>query len=142
MKQATFFASRPSRSLLAAAAFAGLMAAGGVHAQGYTGPGAAAPAAVQQGYAGPSSLSVITVKELLEHGKDDQKAILRGRIVSSDGGEHYTFDDGTGTIRVEIDNEDFPQGRTIDDKTIVELIGELDRDRSGVEFEVDRIRLP
>jgi len=113
--------------------------AGVAHAQGYTGPSTGKPAA--QGYSGPSTVAVTTVKELLANGRDDQNAILRGRIVSHDGDDHYTFDDGTGQIRVEIDNDDFPAGQKIDDKTQVELRGELDRDRNNVEFDVDSVRV-
>lgn len=128
------------RTLLASAALAGALAAGGASAQGYTGP-SSVPADAQRGYAGPSSVAVTSVKTLIETGRDDQKAILRGRIVSHDGGDHYTFDDGTGRIRVDIDDHDFPAGVKIDDKTTVELHGELDLDRKGIEFDVDAIRV-
>ncbi|VFR47235.1 Protein co-occuring with molybdenum cofactor biosynthesis protein B [plant metagenome] len=130
------------RTLLGSAALAGALAAGGVAAQGYSGPSTnPATATQQQGYAGPSSIKVISVKELTATGRDDQKAILRGRIVSHDGDDHYTFGDGTGQIRVDIDDDDFPVGVKIDDKTQVELHGELDKGRRGVEFEVDEIRV-
>ena len=78
----------------------------------------------------------------MDNGKDDRNANLRGRIVSHDAGEHYTFDDGTGRIRVEIDADELRSDRQIDDKVTVELVGELARDRSSVEFEVARIRIP
>ncbi len=127
------------RTFLASAILAGATVGGVAHAQGYTGPSTGKPAA--QGYSGPSTVAVTTVKELLANGRDDQNAILRGRIVSHDGDDHYTFDDGTGQIRVEIDHEDFPAGQKIDDKTQVELRGELDRDRNNVEFDVDSVRV-
>ncbi|MDH0091050.1 NirD/YgiW/YdeI family stress tolerance protein [Achromobacter mucicolens] len=127
------------RTFLASAVLAGATVAGVAQAQGYTGPSTGKPAA--QGYSGPSTVAVTTVKELLANGRDDQNAILRGRIVSHDGDDHYTFDDGTGQIRVEIDHEDFPAGQKIDDKTQVELRGELDRDRNNVEFDVDSVRV-
>lgn len=127
------------RTFLASAVLAGASVAGVAHAQGYSGPSTGKPAA--QGYSGPSTVAVTTVKELLANGRDDQNAILRGRIVSHDGDDHYTFDDGTGQIRVEIDNDDFPAGQKIDDKTQVELRGELDRDRNNVEFDVDSVRV-
>lgn len=129
------------RTVLVSATLAGALLAGGAHAQGYTGPSSAAPATAQQGYAGPSSVPVMSVKQVLEQGRDDQNAILRGRIVSHDGDDHYTFDDGTGRVRVEIGDEDFPAGVKIDDKTQVELHGEIDKDRKGVEFDVDEIRV-
>lgn len=133
-RRSTFIRTFLASTVLASAAVAGV-----AHAQGYTGPSTGKPAA--QGYSGPSTVSVTTVKELLANGRDDQNAILRGRIVSHDGDDHYTFDDGTGQIRVEIDNDDFPAGQKIDDKTQVELRGELDRDRNNVEFDVDSVRV-
>jgi len=128
------------RHITLCALLAAALTAGGAHAQGYTGPstGAAAP----QGYAGPSAIPAMSVKELLDKGRDDQHATLRGRIVSHDGGKKYTFDDGTGRIRVEIKPKHFPAGRAIDDKTVVELTGELDKGFNKVEFEVDQIRIP
>lgn len=127
------------RHILLCTTLAAALAAGGALAQGYAGPSAAAPAA--PAYAGPSSIRTMSVKELLEHGKDDQHAILRGRIVSHDGGKHYSFDDGTGRIRVEIKPRHFPPQQTIDDKTMVELTGELDKGFSKTEFEVDHLRV-
>jgi uncharacterized protein (TIGR00156 family) len=130
------------RTLLASAALAGALAAGGASAQGYSGPSSSpATATQQQGYSGPSSIKVMSVKELTATGRDDQKAILRGRIVSHDGDDHYTFDDGTGQIRADIDDHKFPAGVKIDDKTQVELHGELDKGRRGAEFDVDEIRV-
>lgn len=128
------------RTVLASAALAGGLTAGSVNAQGYAGPGSAS-AGAQTGYAGPSSIAITTVKSLLETGRDDQNAILRGRIVSYDGDEHYTFEDETGRMRLDIDHDKFPVGVKIDDKTLVELHGELDRDRNSVEFDVDEIRV-
>lgn len=135
-----FRRSALNRTLLAGAALTGALIAGGAYAQGYTGP-SSEPAAKQQGYTGPSSVAVMSVKALIDTGRDDQNAILRGRIVSHDGDDHYTFDDGTGRIRVDIDKDEFPAGVKIDDKTMVELRGEVDRDRQGIEFDVDEIRV-
>ena len=129
-----------NRTLLASTALAGALIAGAVHAQGYTGP-SSAPSAKQQGYTGPSSVPAMSVKDMTANGRDDQNAILRGRIVSHDGDDHYTFDDGTGRIRVDIDDDDFPAGVKIDDKTTVELHGEVDRDRKSIEFDVDEVRV-
>lgn len=91
-------------------------------------------------YTGPTNVPQSTVKALLDTGRDDQKAVLRGRIVSHEGGEDYMFDDGTGRILVEIDRDIFP--RNIDANTVVELIGEFERENNKVEFDVDLIRIP
>ncbi|MFG6416117.1 YgiW/YdeI family stress tolerance OB fold protein [Roseateles sp. DC23W] len=111
-------------------------------ASGYTGPSAAPRAASAPGsYTGPSSVPVLTVKQLLDTGKDEQRARLQGRIVSHDGGDRYTFEDATGRITVEIDTEDFPPGQAISAQQRVELSGEFDKGLRKSEFEVDRITL-
>ena len=92
-------------------------------------------------YAGPSTVPTMTVKQLLDTGKDDQHATLRGFIVSHDGGEHYTFADDTGRIKVEIDARHFPPGVKIDDKVRVEVTGEFDKDLIGSKVELDVKRL-
>jgi len=117
----------PARSLIVAASLAGLFATASLQAQ--------------QGYSGPAA-PVSSVKQLIDAGRDDQRAVLRGRIVSRDGRKHYTFDDGTAQIRVEIKDKHFPLGQTISDKTEVELFGELERKSwERVEFEVDMLRV-
>ncbi len=107
-------------------------------AAGYTGPSSQAAQAAR-GYSGPSSVQVLTVKQLLDTGKDDQHARLQGRIVSHDGGDKYTFADDTGRITVEIDDDKFPPGQTIGAEQRVELYGEFDKGLRKTEFEVDRI---
>jgi uncharacterized protein (TIGR00156 family) len=92
-------------------------------------------------YAGPSTVQTMTVRQLLDAGKDDQHATLRGFIVSHDGGEHYTFADDTGRMKVEIDTKHFPLGVKIDDKVRVEISGEFDKDLVGNKAELDVKRL-
>ncbi|HWK53229.1 MAG TPA: NirD/YgiW/YdeI family stress tolerance protein [Hyphomicrobiales bacterium] len=105
---------------------------------GYTGPSSAAQPTAGS-YAGPSSVPLMTVQQLLDTGSDDQHALLQGRIVSHDGGERYTFEDATGRITIEIDDEDFPAGQTITAEQQVELLGEFDKGLRKSEFEVDRL---
>ena len=102
-----------------------------------------ATAAIAQpaGYTGPSNVPLMTVKQLLETGRDDQIARLQGRLVSFEGDERYTFEDATGRITVEIDNEDFPAGQSISAEQKVELTGEFDKGLRKTEFEVDRLTL-
>ena len=112
----------------------------------YTGPTPAATAA-QAGaptaapYTGPSSVPVMTVKQLLETGKDDQHVRLQGRIVSHDGGKNYTFADDSGRMPVEISAKHFPPGQPVSAEQRVELVGEVDKDMRKMEFEVDQVRL-
>ncbi|BCN39594.1 hypothetical protein ALDI51_29130 [Alicycliphilus denitrificans] len=108
---------------------------------GYTGPSNAPKAAVQGTYSGPSNVPLMTVKQLLDTGRDEQPARLQGRIVSFEGNERYTFEDATGRIIVEIDDEDFPAGQTVSAEQRVELVGEFDKGLRKTEFEVDRVIL-
>jgi uncharacterized protein (TIGR00156 family) len=135
-------ASHPARNTglcVALAAFAALSSAN-ASAQGQAAPATVAgtPAA---SYTGPTSIPVTSVNDLLSKGQDDQYAVLRGRIVSHDGGKEYTFDDGSGRIKVEIKQKHFPAQQTVDDKTEVELVGKLDKDFRKKEFEVDQLRV-
>ncbi|WP_416400133.1 YgiW/YdeI family stress tolerance OB fold protein [Alicycliphilus denitrificans] len=108
---------------------------------GYTGPSNAPKAAAQGVYSGPSNVPLMTVKQLLDTGRDEQPARLQGRIVSFEGNERYTFEDATGRIIVEIDDEDFPAGQTVSAEQRVELLGEFDKGLRKTEFEVDRMIL-
>ncbi len=109
---------------------------------GYTGPSNVPQATNATGsYSGPSNVPLMTVKQLLETGRDDQITRLQGRLVSFEGDERYTFEDATGRITVEIDNEDFPAGQSISAEQTVELTGEFDKGLRKTEFEVDRLTL-
>lgn len=94
----------------------------------YTGP-SSKPAA--SGYTGPSSASLMTAKQLLDNGKDDQYVRLQGKLTSHKGGEDYEFTDASGKITVEIDAKYFPQGVNVDQNTMVELTGEFDKETFG-----------
>lgn len=107
----------------------------------YTGPAAQAGAPAAAPYTGPSSVPVMTVKQLVDTGKDDQHARLQGRIVSHDGGKNYTFADDSGRMTVEISAKHFPPGQPVSAEQRVELIGEVDKDMRKMEFEVDQVRL-
>jgi len=130
-------------SALTAAAVMALGAATLAVAQpsGYTGPSNAPKAAAQGSYSGPNNVPLMTVKQLVDTGRDDQAARLQGRIVSFEGDESYTFEDATGRITVEIDNEKFPAGQTVSAEQRVELTGEFDKGRRKTEFEVDHLTL-
>lgn len=117
-------------------------AAASAQSSGYTGPSNVSPRAATQGvYSGPSTVPLMTIRQLLDSGRDDQPARLQGRIISHDGGDRYTFKDETGHITAEIDHEDFPVGRTVGAEDRVELVGELDKGFRKTEFEVDRVIL-
>jgi len=118
-----------------------LAAAGLATAQtgGYSGPSNKAPTA---GYSGPSNLPLMSAKDLLANGKDDQLVKLRGKLLSHKGDEDYEFADQSGKITVEIDAKHFPAGVTVDQNTLVELTGEFDKELVGEStLEVKQLRV-
>ncbi len=94
-------------------------------------------------YTGPSTVPVaMTVGQIQESGKDDQRVLLRGRIVKYLGDEKYQFTDGTGEIQVEIDHDLWPSGQPISEKSEVELVGKYDKELIGKsEVEVKSIKV-
>lgn len=101
-----------------------------------------APLAVQAQYVGPSTqVRANSVAEVLRSPVDDQKVVLKGRILKNVGKDKYIFSDGTGEIRVEIDQKRFPPER-IDDKTVVEISGEIETEfMKSPEIEVDLLSI-
>ncbi|QLF93469.1 YgiW/YdeI family stress tolerance OB fold protein [Pseudomonas sp. ABC1] len=95
--------------------------------------------ALAAGYTGPGSQQINTVSAALE-ASDESAVVLQGRIVKRIKDEKYDFTDATGTIRVEIDDEDWPAA-TIDENTQVRLTGEVDRDLLGREIDVDYVEV-
>ncbi|AEI79165.1 hypothetical protein CNE_2c01790 [Cupriavidus necator N-1] len=93
-------------------------------------------------YTGPSAIPAMTVKALQAEGKDDQHAMLRGKIVSNVGHEHYLFSDGTGQMKVKVKARLWPAQKPVDAQTTVELVGEYDKELIGEShFDVKEIRL-
>lgn len=80
-----------------------------------------------------------TVKAALE-AADDTPVVLQGTIVKRIKGDIYEFRDATGSMKVEIDDEDFPP-MEINDKTRVKLTGEVDRDLVGREIDVEFVEV-
>ena len=90
----------------------------------------------QGGFRGPSNVS--TVAEALSF-RDDTPVILRGNILRALGNERYLFSDSTGTITIEIERRVWGSV-SVDENDLVEISGEIDRDRNRIEVEVKRIR--
>lgn len=104
-------------------------AAGLVHAQ-YAGPSDTRPAQTAR-YA--------SVAEVLKKPVDDVRVSFQGTLTRKVGHEKYLFSDGTGEIRVEIDDKLFPQSK-VDDKTRVTIEGEVEKDLlQSPEIDVKRI---
>jgi len=108
----------------------------------YTGPSEAPQSAgAQSGYSGPSSVPLMSVKQLLDAGRHNDLARVQGRIVSFNGDERYTFEDATGRMTVKIDAKTFPAGQTVSAEQRVELVGEIDKGMRKTELEVEHITL-
>lgn len=96
-------------------------------------------AAFAAGYSGPGAQPVKTVQGAMD-ASDDTPVILQGKITKRIKGDIYEFQDSTGTMKVEIDDEDWPIG-TVDHITPVKLTGEVDRDLIGREIDVELVEL-
>ena len=82
-----------------------------------------------------------TVKHALSL-KDDTPVQLKGFVVKALGDEKYQFQDSTGSITVDIDDELW-HGQPISAKTPVTITGEVDidyRPAKRVEIDVDSIK--
>ena len=88
------------------------------------------------GFTGPSQ-AAISVAEAKKLG-DDAPVVLKGRIEKNLGGEKYVFTDDSGSVTVEIDNEDW-NGVNVSEKDTVELRGEVDKDLMNFEIDVDSV---
>jgi len=107
---------------------------------GYSGP--STKAAATAGYKGPTNVPLMTAKQLLDKGKDDQYVKVQGKLLSHKGGDDYEFADTSGRMTVEIDAELFPQGASVDQNTVVELIGEFDKEAFGEStLDVQQVRV-
>ena len=89
-------------------------------------------------FQGPESAPV-TVAEALQM-KDDAQVVINGQIEKSLGDEKYLFKDASGSVTVEIDDEDW-RGLDITPQDVVTIKGEVDKDMFSTEIDVDFIEL-
>lgn len=71
---------------------------------------------------------------------DNSHVKLKGKIVSKIGKEKYLFKDATGTIEIEIDDDDW-NGIKAGPKDVVIIEGEIDKDWDSISIDVDTIEL-
>ena len=88
------------------------------------------------GFTGPS-IEVITIEQA-KGMSDDTFVILRGNITQNIGDELYVFTDGTGTINIEIDDEDW-NGQNVGPEDLIEIRGEIDKGWTSIEIDVDSV---
>lgn len=95
----------------------------------------------QAQYVGKTAAPEMTVKQALECRTDDTRATLTGKIIRHLKKDNYVFTDGTGEIKVEIDDKDF-RGQQVDADTKVRLTGEIDAETfKPNEFDVKRLEV-
>lgn len=93
-------------------------------------------AALASSYTGPGAQPVTTVAAANE-AADDTPVQLQGFVTKKiNNDDKYEFKDDTGTITVEIDNEDLP-ATPFNDKTRVKLTGEVEKNLMSREVDVD-----
>ena len=128
----TFFRRKHMNKLLAVSTLALMIGfAGAAHAQ-YQG------AMARGGFTGPG-LAVSTVAEANKM-SDDQPVVLVGQIQQSLGDEKYLFKDASGTITIEIDDEDW-RGVNVTPEDTIEISGEVDKDLFDIKVDVDTVKL-
>lgn len=89
------------------------------------------------GYTGPNSAQMINTVAAALEAKDDTPVVLEGQVIERLKDETYSFRDASGTITVEIDNDEWPAGASVDQNVRVRLTGEVDRDLGGRNIDVD-----
>lgn len=90
------------------------------------------------GFQGPG-LQPSSVSEALKL-NDDTPVVLVGQIEKSLGDEKYLFKDASGSVTVEIDNEDW-RGVNVTPKDTIVIQGEIDKDFFKTEIDVDSVAL-
>lgn len=96
----------------------------------------AAVAQTNGGFSGETiaPVSVAEAKNL----RDEAPVVMVGKIEKNLGNEKYTFSDATDSVVVEIDNDDW-NGLTVGPEDVVEIRGEVDKDFTSFEIDVDAI---
>lgn len=90
------------------------------------------------------SVSSTPAKSTVEAAKtmpDESMVILEGTITSDLGDEMYVFTDSTGSINIEIDDEEW-NGVSPDSDMVIMIQGEVDKDGNLVEIDVEEVMMP
>ncbi len=82
--------------------------------------------------------AIVTVEQVNEM-RDDIPVVLQGVIVQRMGDEKYLFQDSTGSITVEIDDDNWG-GVTVSPEEVIKIYGDVDRGIFSTEIDVDYIR--
>ncbi|MFK3790022.1 MULTISPECIES: YgiW/YdeI family stress tolerance OB fold protein [Pseudomonas] len=97
-------------------------------------------AALATGYTGPGAQAVTTVAAAKD-ASDDTPVVLQGYVTKKlDNDDKYEFKDSSGTITVEIDDENLPPV-PFNEKTLVKLTGEVEKGLMKREIDVDLVEI-
>ena len=83
-----------------------------------------------------TGVSVKQAKTML----DDAYVVLKGNILKRLTADEYLFSDGTGTITVEIDEDDWA-GQTVQPSDKIEITGEIDKTYRTIKIDVETLRI-
>lgn len=83
----------------------------------------------------PTYWSVTEVMSL----PDNTPVTMRGRITKNMGDNIYVFEDSSGTIMMEIDEEDW-NGKTVRVNDIVTIYGNVDKGSDYIEIDVNSVQ--
>ncbi len=81
--------------------------------------------------------TIVTIKQVKEM-RDDIPVIVQGKIIQRMGDEKFLFEDNTGSITIEIDDDAW-RGQTITPADTVKIYGDVDRGIFTTEIEIDYI---
>jgi uncharacterized protein (TIGR00156 family) len=119
-------------ALLGAASFTALAQPGGFVSTDVSG------APTGGGFKGPAvSLTSVAQASSL---RDNAWVVMEGRIVRQLGHELYEFEDGSGSVKVDIDDKRW-LAQTVTPADKVRIEGEVDRDWNSVEIDVKNVRV-
>ncbi|MCR4917810.1 MAG: NirD/YgiW/YdeI family stress tolerance protein [Alphaproteobacteria bacterium] len=77
-----------------------------------------------------NNMMVVSVEEV-QNMPDNAPVVVRGYLVEQNGENSYMFRDGTGTINLEIEEEDW-NGQTFVPTDFIEVWGEVDKNGMNV----------
>ncbi|WP_339080831.1 NirD/YgiW/YdeI family stress tolerance protein [Pseudomonas sp. TMP9] len=97
-------------------------------------------AVMATGYTGPGATAQVTTVAAALDAADDTPVVLQGQIVKRLQDELYEFKDASGTIHVEIDDEHWP-AQAVSEKAMVKITGEVDRDLTSREVDVEHLEI-
>lgn len=81
--------------------------------------------------------TIVTIAQVNEM-RNDVPVVVVGQIIQRMGDEKYLFQDGSGSITVEIDDDGW-RGQTVNELDTVKIYGDVDRGIFTTEIDVDYI---